>query len=140
MPAPYLLDTDHCIAYLNPRDPRHGKISARIAAASPGDLHISVFTELELAEGPYHSPTPAARRAQQLGIDAFLLGLTVVPISSAIVQEFGRLRAELRRTGQMIGDFDTAIAATALAYGFTVVTHNTAHFARVVGLQLEDWC
>jgi tRNA(fMet)-specific endonuclease VapC len=31
------------------------------------------------------------------------------------------------------------IAATALANGLTVVTHNTAEFSRVPGLKLEDW-
>jgi tRNA(fMet)-specific endonuclease VapC len=31
------------------------------------------------------------------------------------------------------------IAAIALAYDLTLVTHNTAEFARVPGLRLEDW-
>ena len=31
------------------------------------------------------------------------------------------------------------IAATALAHDLIVVTHNTAEFAKVDGLQLEDW-
>jgi tRNA(fMet)-specific endonuclease VapC len=39
----------------------------------------------------------------------------------------------------MIADFDLAIAATALAHGLTMVTHNTRHFNRVPGLVLDDW-
>ena len=34
---------------------------------------------------------------------------------------------------------DTFIAATALAHGATLVTHNTREFERVPGLKIEDW-
>jgi tRNA(fMet)-specific endonuclease VapC len=34
---------------------------------------------------------------------------------------------------------DTQIAAHALALGLPLVTHNTRHFKRVLGLKLEDW-
>jgi tRNA(fMet)-specific endonuclease VapC len=45
----------------------------------------------------------------------------------------------LRRQNQLIGDMDLATAATALAHGLMLVTHNTRHFRRIPGLQLEDW-
>ena len=34
---------------------------------------------------------------------------------------------------------DLIIAATALANGLTLVTHNTREFGRVEGLLIEDW-
>ena len=34
---------------------------------------------------------------------------------------------------------DLQIAAIALANDMTLVTHNTAEFERVAGLQIEDW-
>jgi tRNA(fMet)-specific endonuclease VapC len=34
---------------------------------------------------------------------------------------------------------DTLIAGTALSHGAILVTHNTAEFSRVKGLQLQDW-
>jgi tRNA(fMet)-specific endonuclease VapC len=34
---------------------------------------------------------------------------------------------------------DLMLAATALVRGLTIVTHNTRHFAKVPGLNLEDW-
>jgi tRNA(fMet)-specific endonuclease VapC len=60
-------------------------------------------------------------------------------VTPLVIEEFGRLRALLRRRHQLIPDMDLAIAATALAHGLTLVTHNTRHFARVPGLVLEDW-
>jgi tRNA(fMet)-specific endonuclease VapC len=39
----------------------------------------------------------------------------------------------------LIGLNDLLIASTALAYGATLVTHNTREFERVPDLQIEDW-
>jgi len=45
----------------------------------------------------------------------------------------------LRRGGNLIGARDLMIAATALAHGLAVVTHNTDEFRRIDGLAIEDW-
>jgi predicted nucleic acid-binding protein len=50
-----------------------------------------------------------------------------------------RNSAPIQRQGQLIGGNDMQIAATALAHGLILVTHNTREFSRVPGLQLEDW-
>jgi tRNA(fMet)-specific endonuclease VapC len=41
--------------------------------------------------------------------------------------------------GQLIGPYDTMIAAIALANNLTLVTHNTSEFSRIANLVLEDW-
>jgi tRNA(fMet)-specific endonuclease VapC len=56
-----------------------------------------------------------------------------------VILEFGRIRAVLRTQGQIIGDMDIGIAATARVYGLTLVTHNAGHFQRIPGLQIDDW-
>lgn len=43
------------------------------------------------------------------------------------------------RRGLPIGPHDVLIAATALAHGAILVTHDTEELARVHGLRLEDW-
>ncbi len=40
--------------------------------------------------------------------------------------------------GQLIGNPDLLIAATALYHNLTLLTHNTRHFSRISGLQVED--
>ena len=39
----------------------------------------------------------------------------------------------------MIGPFDTLIAAHAKSLHLVLITNNTRDFARVEGLELEDW-
>jgi tRNA(fMet)-specific endonuclease VapC len=47
--------------------------------------------------------------------------------------------AVLARRGEPIGTFDAFMAAHALSLRMTLVTNNTRHVARVVGLATENW-
>jgi tRNA(fMet)-specific endonuclease VapC len=57
----------------------------------------------------------------------------------AAADYFVSVRRHLESLGQVIGPYDMQIAAIAVANGCSLVTHNTAEFARVPGLALEDW-
>jgi len=139
MPPPYLLDTDHCVAFLEPTHPGHIAVAQRIAATSAAGLRVSLFTTMELSEGPWHSQTTQGYHLARAALHNFLAWVPLQAPTPVRVEEFGRLRALLRRQGQMIENLDLAIAATALAHTLTLVTHNTRHFRRVPGLMLEDW-
>ena len=65
--------------------------------------------------------------------------LGIVMIDQAVLDRAAELYAELRARGQLIEDADLLIAAMALVHDMTLVTHNTAHFARITGLQVDDW-
>ena len=52
---------------------------------------------------------------------------------------YARIRADLESRGQSIGPNDLMIAATVLTHGGILVTRNTKEFARVQGLELEEW-
>jgi tRNA(fMet)-specific endonuclease VapC len=52
---------------------------------------------------------------------------------------YAEIRAHLKRRGAMIGANDLFIAAHARALGLTLVTNNTAEFARVSKLSVENW-
>ena len=53
--------------------------------------------------------------------------------------EIPKLRAELEKSGILIGPNDLQIAAVALRHGVTLVTYNTREFSRVPDLSIEDW-
>jgi tRNA(fMet)-specific endonuclease VapC len=69
----------------------------------------------------------------------FIQNLPVLPLNDTALRRFGELKAELRRTGQPIADFDLLIASVALAAGYILVTNNTRHYERITGLELENW-
>jgi tRNA(fMet)-specific endonuclease VapC len=96
---------------------------------------ISLITRYELLR--WLRAHQSFRLLQQF--EAFCTKYVVLPIDEDIVQIASDIWADLHRRGQLIGDCDILIAATSLHHGLPLVTGNTAHFARIPGLTLEDW-
>ena len=61
------------------------------------------------------------------------------PWRVTLAEQFGKLRGDLQRRGIAVGPIDLMIASVALVHNLTLVTHNTADFTSIPGLQLEDW-
>lgn len=129
----YLLDTNTCIRFLNPR---HSAVPARLAAVKREEVTICQIVKAELYYGAYKS---ARREANPVLLAKFFSQFVSLPFDDAAAEAYGRLRAELTRRGTPIGPNDLMIAAIALAHDLMLVTHNTAEFSRVPGLHLEDW-
>ena len=58
---------------------------------------------------------------------------------SGIIEAFAREKAELRKKGQLIDDFDLLIGMTAQVYGYTLVTENVKHLSRISNIEIENW-
>lgn len=129
----YLLDTNACIQFLNKRN---SAVPRRLALASREEIGICQIVKAELYYGAYKS----SRRSENLALLAKFFGqFDSLPFDDAAAEAYGRIRAELTRRGTPIGPNDLMIAAIALAYNLTLITHNTAEFSRVPDLRLEDW-
>lgn len=76
------------------------------------------------------------RRKQRMYLIAFCDLLISFPMTKPIMQRFARIRGELRRTGNIIGDFDILIAATALHHNLTLVTRNLRDYNRIPNLDI----
>jgi len=96
-------------------------------------LAVSIVTLGEVYEGAFISPDPEAHIAS---FQEFLALFTILPLTDAIVQHFARLRAMLRRQGNLIPDLDLLIAATAIEHDLTFLTRNRRHFERIPELPL----
>lgn len=128
----HLLDTDICIYWLKGRP----EVKERLQVVGLDRVAISVITVAELYFGAYNS----ARVDENLTrACTFAKQITVLPLDDAVLAAFGRLKAELRRQGQPLPDFDLLIAATALAQERILVTNNVRHYKRIPDVQLENW-
>lgn len=129
----YLLDTNACIRVLNATS---APVVERFRSAAPSRLRLCSIVKAELLYGAHRSRNP---NATLFALERFFEPLRSVPFDDGCATQYGRIRADLARGGAVIGANDLAIAATALAFDLTVVTHNTREFGRVVGLRVEDW-
>ncbi len=132
----YLLDSNSWIDHL-----RHGpasKVTAKIATASPGSVCLCSLVIGELIYGALRGGP--AHQAKNLTLIASLRQQFMsLPFDDRAAEQYGKIRAHLASMGTLIGPNDLIIAATGLAHGCTLVTHNTGEFSRVPGLLLEDW-
>jgi tRNA(fMet)-specific endonuclease VapC len=71
--------------------------------------------------------------------DFLALDVTPWPFEPEDAEEAGDVRAALERLGTPIGPYDVLIAAQARRRGAILVTANKNEFARVPGLQTQDW-
>jgi tRNA(fMet)-specific endonuclease VapC len=61
-----------------------------------------------------------------------------LPFDDAAARHYAEIRHHLEIQGRVLGPNDLQIAATARAYGLTLVTADQ-EFSRVPGLSLVDW-
>ncbi len=127
-----LLDTNICIYIINAKPPA---VLMRFKQYRLGDIGLCSVVAAELAFGVAKSGSARNRQA----LDMFLAPLTILPFDAAAVWVYGDLRADLERRGTPIGSLDTMIAAHALSQHALLVTNNTREFAKVPGLQLDNW-
>ena len=127
-----LLDTNICIYLINMKPPA---VLARFRQYRMGEIGLCSMVAAELALGVAKSQSARNRQA----LEMFLAPLTILPFDAAAVWIYGDLRADLERRGTPIGSFDTLIAAHALSQQALLVTNNTREFAKVPGLQLDNW-
>jgi tRNA(fMet)-specific endonuclease VapC len=128
----YMLDTNTASAAMRGT----AGLDQRLQQLDPAQWCISAITRSEFRYGLALKPE-ATKLAQY--VEAFLQAATTVPWDDAAADTHGQLRAQLRRAGTPIGDFDEMIAGHALALGAVLVTDNTKHFRLVDGLPLENW-
>lgn len=126
----YLIDSDWVVDYLI------GKQQAidLLSSVFRDGVAISLITLGEIYEGIYFGRDPQRSEAV---FRQFLRSIDVLPLNRSIMQQFARIRGDLRRKGQIIGDPDILIAATAMYHDLTLLTRNRKHYGRIPMLKVE---
>ena len=129
----YVLDTDHCVELLrgNPKMVSRFRSLRRDTA-----IYTTIITVAELLYGTYRLPDPQRRLED---VDAFREDIEVLGLDLAAARVYGQLKAGLAQRGEALADNDLFIASITLSRGLTLVTHNSRHYERISGLDLEDW-
>lgn len=63
----------------------------------------------------------------------------ILNLTDAIIVKAADIYADLYKRGQIIGDADILIAATAIVNNLTIVTNNENHFSRILDLRVLNW-
>lgn len=138
----YVFDTDHLSILQKEAGAEFATLSARVAAADPDDLALSVvsFHEQVLGCHTYISkaktPADVVRGYKMLGrVIRDFAASPVLPFDTAAAADFDSLTALRIRVGTM----DLRIAAIARSRELTLLTRNVSDFGQVPGLRTEDW-
>jgi tRNA(fMet)-specific endonuclease VapC len=131
----YLLDTN-ILSELIRRKP-NAHLLARLGAEPAHTLFTSCICIMELRFGS--ALREDFEKFWQKITKEIIYRVSILPIGEKEALIAGNILAGLRKTGKSIGIEDVLIAASALANQYTVVTANTRHFARIAGLQVENW-
>jgi len=132
----YVLDTTAFSAAMR----NEPEMVAFLEKNNPGNIKIvpPVVAEIEygIARFPLSSKKYRLLSSQKERLLNLIKVLPWIPESSVY---FGKIKAKLERSGQLIDDFDIVIAAIAMSHSVPVVTANLSHFKRIDGLSCSHW-
>ena len=130
---PILLNTDTLSAVL-----RRNPLVARPVREYLGvhrRLTFSVITRYEILRGLKAKEATSQQRA----FESFCTANSILPLTDTVVVRAADVYADLHRRGELIGDADILIAATALVEGCDLAANNERHFSRITGLKIDNW-
>jgi predicted nucleic acid-binding protein len=110
-----------------------------LSAHGEEEIAIATITASDLLHGVHRARTPAQRAKREAFVESILSVVPVVPFDLVAARVHAGLWAELAARGVTIGAHDLLIAATALAIGFELATHDRRSFPKIPGLHVLDW-
>ena len=80
------------------------------------------------------------KKIKKVGIsNCSISEITVAELKYGIEKSEAKEKVRLRKTGDIIDEFDLLIGSTAIANEMILVTGNKRHFERLEGIILENW-
>jgi tRNA(fMet)-specific endonuclease VapC len=115
---------------------KYPALKERLLSHQPDEIKIPAIVAAELFFGA-HKSNQKERNIQM--VKDFLFPFEIISFASNEIEIYGEIRADLEKSGNVIGPNDLIIAASTLANEATLVTNNTSEFQRVPNLKIENW-
>jgi tRNA(fMet)-specific endonuclease VapC len=131
----YVLDTNICIHFLKGMF----NLNVKIQEVGLENCFISEITLLELEYGVENSDSGYYIKQKEI-LEKFTLAFNnrILPIRDCFTK-YAKERVKLRKSGQLISDFDLLIGCTALQNDYVMVTENIREFSRLENIKIENW-
>lgn len=100
-------------------------------------IYLSTVSLFEVWDGIYGSKVISFQEGKR-HLEEFLEKFItkIFSVDGEVAQQAGKIRSQLRQSGNLIANPDILIAATCLANDLTLVTRNKKHFSRIKELRL----
>lgn len=129
-----MLDSNAMNSFVNRREP----LAQHVRDAKRRGCRIGTC-EPVVAELFYGLELSSSRDANLLRLERGLSLIKCWPLDRAASKVYGRLAAELRRTGRPMQVIDVMLAAIALSLGNCTVVTTDSDLSAVPGLTVENW-
>ncbi len=128
----YCLDTDIIIEYFK----GNASIKSHIDNLDKSSLNITPLTLCELYRGAFLSQN---FEKNVVAINKLLAWVNILDFDTFSCELYGKIYAELIRTGNIIQDSDMMIAAICKTNNKILITRNKKHFEKIKDLKLIGW-
>jgi len=136
----YLVETSFLIDLSREKGRGAGPAGGLLASVpDSATLMVSTITLAQLAVGEHLATREQTRRRNRDFRRWIEAVCEVVPFQARHAEVFGRLAAQLFKSGTPIPESDLQIAATAIEDGLVLIAGDKKHFPRVEGLSLQTY-
>jgi tRNA(fMet)-specific endonuclease VapC len=129
----YLLDTNICIYTIKQKPVA---VLDTLKSKLKHNIFISSITVAELEYGIAKSKYPEKNK---IALIEFLSVFNILYFDDKDASEFGRIKANLEKKGQIIGPMDLLLSSQAKSKNLILVTNNEKEFRRIENLKIENW-
>ncbi len=131
----YLFDTNICIYLINNK---FQYLIDKVEQNGIENIGISSITIAELEYGIARSSSKH-KESNRMALINFLLPFKFLDFNHMDAYEYGLIRQNLQKSGNIIGNMDLLIGSQAVSKDLILVTNNIKEFERIKNIKIENW-